>query len=80
MARVPVFVIALIVVNTLIGFKEVIQVIQVFSCIGKCWLKWSANNCCFYSQPKVHKVHWVNPLRCFCVTTLGCLLHFHVCE
>ena len=34
--RVPVFVVAPVSINTLIRFKEVPQVIQVCSCVGKC--------------------------------------------
>ena len=38
-ARVPVFVIAPVDINTFIGFKSVTQVIQVWSCVGKFWPK-----------------------------------------
>ena len=37
--RVPVFVISLVGINTFIGFKEVPQVIQVWSFVGKCRTK-----------------------------------------
>ena len=39
MGMIPVFVIATVAINAFIGFKVVSQVIQVCSCVGKCWLK-----------------------------------------
>ena len=38
-ARVPVFVIAPVDINTMIGFKKVTSVIKFWSCVGKCWIK-----------------------------------------
>ena len=37
--KVPVFVIAPGAINKFIGFKTVLQVIQVWSCVGKFWIK-----------------------------------------
>ena len=38
------FFIAPVSISTSIGFKEVLQVIQFWSCVGKCWLKGLVNN------------------------------------
>ena len=37
--RVPVIVVAPVAINILIVFKTFPQVLQVFSCVGKCWIK-----------------------------------------
>ena len=42
-ATVPVFVIEPVSINTFIRFKKMPQVIQVWSCVGKCWLKGLTN-------------------------------------
>ena len=52
MERVSVFFIEPVAMNTLIGFKSVPQVLQVWICVGKCC-------------PKGHKWHWVNPSQLF---------------
>ena len=54
-------------VNTFIGFKAVPKVLQLFSCVGKC-------------LTKGHNSPLGLSLVNFCVTSYGCLLHFHVCE
>ena len=67
MARVPVFVISPVVINTLIGFKAVPHVIKVCSCVGKHWPKGQQGSLGYF----------LVSVLCY---ILSFLFYFHVCE